>query len=84
MIEFITFCLVYVNFTIVFEFVTEIGHVDDADIERLLDPVPRGDFKPISLPSGEANTLLSTLKQQALVSIHAIQLLFSERENNIL
>jgi len=66
MIEFITFCLVYVNFTIVFEFVTEIGHVDDADIERLPDPVPRGDFRPISLPSGEATYIAFDLETTGL------------------
>jgi len=37
--------------------------VDDADIERLPDPVPRGDFRPIiSLPYGEATYIVFDLE----------------------
>ena len=62
MIEFIKVCLVNVSFTLVFEFVTEIRHVDDADIERLPDPVPPWDFRPISLPFGEATYIAFDLE----------------------
>jgi len=62
MIEFIKLCVVNVSFTLVFEFVTEIGHVDDADIERLPDPVPQWDFRPISLPYGGATYIAFDLE----------------------
>lgn len=46
---------------------SEIGHSDDADIQKLPDLVPRGDFKPIVLPTGQPTYIAFDLETTGLI-----------------